>query len=272
MRRLDSQNAIRAAPFRVVPQSLDAYCQARLLQGSFEQSGMELADDVSGYGTGLPKDAVPRKHLAVSGDDVVRTQGSQLPQQGLRGLSRLAHERRAIAPARRSGGFDTLGTACLEALRQQTSQTGESTQRKAEIDLLASQSIQVGRLAGFAPALPDDQVSESDKPLEMPVGDCSVHAGRLGSIVNCPFGLVYIKVEQDPPTGPILKRANRTVDLAYLVLAHSLSLSAHLGGETDRPTHAVHSRKAIEPEALQFVSKKVRSGYRHGTLPSTSLG
>ena len=104
------------------------------------------------------------------------------------------------------------------------------------------------------------------------MGDCSVHAGGLGSIVNCPFGLVDIKVEQDPPTGPILKRADRTVDLAYLVLAHSPSLSAHLGGETERPTHALHSRKAIEPEALQFVSKKVRSGYRHGTLATRSPG
>jgi hypothetical protein len=246
---LSSQNPIRAAPFRVVPQSLGAHCQTRLLKGSFEQSGMELADDDSGYGAGLPKDAVPGKDMAVIGDDVVRTQGSQLPQHRLRGFSRLAHERRAVAPARHSRGFDTLQTACLEALRQKASQAGEATHRKAEIDLLVSQSIKVGRLAGFSSALPNDQVSERDKALEMSMRDRSVHAGDFGSIVNCPFGLVHMKVEQDPPTGPILKRADRTVDLAYLVLAHSASLSAHVGGETDRPTHALLSRHAIEPGA-----------------------
>ena len=199
---------------------------------------MELADDVSGYGTGLPKDAVPGEDLVITDDDVVRTQGSQLAQHRLRGVSRLVHERRAVASARLSGGFDTLLTACLEALRQKASQAGESTHRIAEIDLLASQSIKVGRLAGFSPALPDHQVSERDKALEMSMRDRSVHAGGFGSIVNCPFGLVHIKVEQDPPTGPILKRADRTVDLAYLVLAHSASLSAHVGGEPNRPTHA----------------------------------
>jgi len=46
------------------------------------------------------------------------------------------------------------------------------------------------------------------------MGDRSVHAGGFCSIVNCPFGLVHIKVEQDSPTSPILKRADRTVDLA----------------------------------------------------------
>jgi hypothetical protein len=91
MRKLRSQNPIRAAPFRVALQGFCAYCQARLLKGAFEQSGMELADDVSSYGTGLPKYAVPGKDLAVIGDDIVRTHGSQLPQHRLWGLSRLAH-------------------------------------------------------------------------------------------------------------------------------------------------------------------------------------
>jgi hypothetical protein len=245
MHRLGSQNPIRAAPFRVIPQSLDAHLLARLLKGSFEQSGMKIADYVSGHGTGLPKDAVPGNDLAVIGDDVVRTKGSQFAQHRLRGLSRLAHERRAVAPTGLSGGFDTLQTACLEALRQKASQAGEATNRDAEIDLLASQSIKVGRLAGFSPALPDDQVSERDKALEMSMGDCSVNAGRLGSIVNCPFGLVHIKVEQDPPTSPILKRADRTVDLAFLVLAHCASLSAHIGGETDRSMQAFLSRHVV---------------------------
>jgi hypothetical protein len=228
---------------------------------------MELADDVSGYGTGLPKDAVPGEDLVIISDDVVRTQGSQLAQHRLRGISRLVHERRAVASARLSGGFDTLLTACLEALRQKASQAGESTHRIAEIDLLASQSIKVGRLAGFSPALSDRQVSERDKTLKMSMRDRSVHAGGFGSIVNRPFALVHIKVEQDPPTGPILKRADRTVDLAYLVLAHSASLSARVGGETDRPTHALLSRHAMEPEVWQSVSKKGRSGSRHGTVP-----
>jgi hypothetical protein len=241
---LGSQNPIRAAQFGVVPQSLGAHCQARPLKGSFEQSGMELADDVSGYGTGLPKDAVPGKDLAVIGDDVVRTQGSQLAQDRLKGVSRPAHERRAVAPARLSGGFDARLTPCLEALRQKAGQAGEATHRKAEIDLLAGQPIKVGRLAGFSPALPDRQVSERDQALEMSVCDRAVDAGRFGSVINCPFGLVHIKVEQDPPTGPILKRADRTVDLAYLVLAHSASLSAHVGTETDRPTHALLSRSS----------------------------
>jgi hypothetical protein len=185
-----------------------------LLKGSFEQSGMELADDVSGYGTGLPKDAVPGEDLVIIGDDVIRTQGSQLAQHRLRGVSRHAHERRAVAPAGLSGGFDTLLTACLEALRQKASQSRESTHRIGEIDLLASQSIKVGGLAGFSPALPDRQVSERDKALEMSMGDRSVHAGGFGSVINCPFGLIHIKVEQDPPTSPILERADRTVDLA----------------------------------------------------------
>jgi hypothetical protein len=230
MRWLDSQNPIRAAPFRVVPQSLGAHCQARLLKGPFEQSGVELADDVSGDGTGLPKDAVPGEDLVVVGDDVVGTEGSQLAQHRLRGLSRLAHERRTVAPARLSGGFDTLLTACLEALRQKNSQAAEATHRKAEIDLLAGESIKVGRLAGFPTPLPDNQVSESDKALEMSMRDRSVHACGFGGIVNSPLGLVHIEVEQDPPTGPILKRADRTVDLACLVLAHSASLSAHVSG------------------------------------------
>jgi hypothetical protein len=219
---------------------------------------MELADNVSGYGAGLPKDAVPGEDLVI-GDNVVRTQGSQLAQHRLREVSRLVHERRAVAAACLSGGFDALLTARLEALRQKASEAGESTHRIAEIDLLASQSIKVGRLAGFSPALPDGQVSERDKALEMSMRDSSVHAGGFSSIVNCPFGLLHIKVEQDPPTGPILKRADRTVDLAYLVLAHSASLSAHVGGETDRPTHALPSRHAMEPEVWQSVSKKGRS-------------
>jgi hypothetical protein len=239
MYNLSSQNPIRAAPFRVVPQSLGAQCQPRLLKGSFEQSGMELADDVSGHCTGFPKDAVPGEDLVIIGDDVVRTQGSQLAQHRLWGVCWPVHERRAVASARLSGGFDTLLTACLEALRQKASQSGESTHRIAEIDLLASQSIEVGRLAGFSPALPDRQVSERDKALEMAMRDCSVHAGGLGSIVNCPFGLVHIKVEQDPPTGPILKRADRTVDLACLVRAHSASLSVHVARKASAPTAEV---------------------------------
>jgi hypothetical protein len=129
MRRLGSQNPIRAAQFGVVPQSLGAHCQARLLKGSFEQSGMELADNVSGYDTGLPKDAVPGEDLGTIGDDVVRTQGSQLAQHRLQGDSRLVHQRRAVSSARLSGGFDTLLTACLEAFRQKASQAGESTHR-----------------------------------------------------------------------------------------------------------------------------------------------
>jgi hypothetical protein len=228
MRRLGSQNPIRATAFRVVPESLGAESQARLLKGSFEQSGMELADDISGYNTGLPKDAVPGQDLVIGGHDVVRTQWSQLPQHRLRRLGRLAHERRTVAPARLSGGFATLLTACLEALRQKNRKAPEATHRKGEVDLLAGQSIKVGRLAGFSPALPDDQVSERDEALEMSMRDRSVNAGGLGSIVNGPFGLVYIKVEQDPPTGPILKRADRTVDLACIVLAHPASLSAHV--------------------------------------------
>jgi len=101
---------------------------------------MELADDVSGYGTGLPKDAVPGEDLMI-GDDIVRTQGSQLAQHGLRGVRRLVHERRAVASARLSGSFDTLLTTRLKALRQKAGQAGESTHREAEIDLLAGQSI-----------------------------------------------------------------------------------------------------------------------------------
>jgi hypothetical protein len=267
MRSLGSQNAIRAAQFGVVPQSLGAHCKACLPKGSFEQSGMELTDDVSRYGTGLPKDAVPGKNLAVIGDDVVGTQRSQLAQDRLRGVGRLAHERRAVAPARLSGGFDALLTTCLEALRQKAGQAGEATHRKAEIDLLAGQPIKVGRLAGFSSALPDRQVSERDQALKMPMRDRAVHAGRFGSIINCPFGLVHVKVEQDPPTGPILKRTDRTVDLAYLVLAHSASLSAHVGGQTGRPTHALLSRQAMELETWQSVSKKRRSGHRPGIAP-----
>jgi hypothetical protein len=131
--------------------------------------------------------------------------------------------------------------------RQRRKATGrhrrrESTHRIAEIDLLASQSIKVGGLAGFSSALPDRQVSERDEALEMSMGDRSVHAGSFGSIVNCPFGLVHIKVEQYSPTSPILERADRTVDLAYFVLTHSPSLSAHRRGY--RPPNA---RLALAP-------------------------
>jgi hypothetical protein len=199
---------------------------------------MEPADDVSSHGTSLPKDTVPGEDLIIVDDDVVRAQGSQLAQHRLRGVSRRVHERRAVAPPRLSGGFDTLLTACLETFRQKACQAGEPTHRITEIELFASQPIKVGGLAGFSPALPDRQVSERDKALEMSMGDRSVHAGGFGNNVNCPFALVDIKVEQDPPTSRILKRADRTVDLVYLVLAHSASLSAHVRGETDRPTHA----------------------------------
>jgi hypothetical protein len=224
---------MRATPFRVVPQGVDAQCQARLLKGSFEQSGMELADDVSSYNAGLPKDAVPGQDLVLRGHDVVRTQRNQLPQHRLHGRSRLAHERGTVTPARLSGGFHALLAARLEALRQKNRKAAEATHRKAEIDLLAGQSIEVGGLAGFSPALPDHQVSQGDKALEMSVRDRSMHPRRLGGVVNRPLGLVHVKVEQDPPPGPILKRADRTVDLACLVPAHSASLSAHVRGEAD---------------------------------------
>jgi hypothetical protein len=246
MRSLDSQNPIRAAPFRVVPQSLGTHCQARLLKGSFEQSCVELADDVCGFGTGLPKDAVPCKDLVVIGDDVIRTEGSQLAQHTLRGVSRLVYERGAIAPARLSGGLDALLTPGLEALRQKAGQAGEATHRKAEIDLVTSQPIKVGRLAGFSSALPDRQVSERDKTLEMCMRDRSVNTGSTGSIVNSPFGLVHVKVEQYPSTSPILKRADRTVDLAYFVLAHSDQL--------------IHSRRRGNPPPSAGLA--LATGYR----------
>jgi hypothetical protein len=187
---------------------------------------MQFANDIFGYRTGLPKDAVPGEDLAIIRDHVVRAQWSQLTEHGLRGVSRFVHERCAVASARFSGGFDTFLTARLETLCQKASQAGESTHRIAEIDLLAGQAIKVGRLAGFSAALPDHQVSKRDEPLEMSMRDRSVDAGCFGGIVNCPFGLVDIKVEQDPPTGPILKRADRMVDFACLVLAHPASLSA----------------------------------------------
>lgn len=254
MRSLCSQNPIRTTPLRVVPQSLGTHRQACLLKSSFEQSGMELANDDSGYRARLPKYAVAGKDLVIVAHYVVRTQGSQLTQHRLRRVRLLAHERRAVAPSRLSSGFDTLQTACLEALRQEAGQSFESTHRIAEIDLLASQSIKVGRLAGLSTALTDHQVSKRNKPLEMSMRDSSVHAGGIGGIVNCPFGLVHIKVEQDPPTGPILKRADRTVDLACLVLAHSASLSAHVGRESDRPTQALFSRHPMEQDCLRTTS------------------
>ena len=68
MYSLSSQNPIRTAPFRVVPQRLRPYRQARLLKGSFEQSGMELADDGSGCDTGLSKDAVLGEDLVAFRD------------------------------------------------------------------------------------------------------------------------------------------------------------------------------------------------------------
>jgi hypothetical protein len=230
MLSLGCQNPIRTTPFRIVPQSLDAHRQASLMKGSFEQTGMELADDDSGTRAGLPEDAVPGNDLVIVACDVVSTQGSQLAKHRLRRASLLVHERGAVAPTRLSGGVDTLLTACLEVLRQKAGQPLESTHRKAEIDLSTSQSIKVGRLAGFSTALPDDQISERDKPLEMSMRDSSVHAGGLCSIVNCPLGLVHMKVKQDPPTGPILKRADRAVDLADLALVHSASLSAKVRG------------------------------------------
>jgi hypothetical protein len=192
---------------------------------------MELADDSSGCDTGLSKDAVPGEDLVIVGDDVVRTQGSQLAQDRLRGISQLVHERRAVSPARFSGGFDTFLTARLEALRQQAREASKSTHGIAEIDLLAGQSIKVGRLTGFSPALPDRQESKRNEALQMSMRNGSVHAGGFGRIIDRPFGLVYVKVEQDLPAGGILKRADRTVDLAYLVLVHAARLPARVGGD-----------------------------------------
>lgn len=231
MRSLSSQNLIRAAPCLVVPKSLDAQRQARLPKGSFEQSGVKLADDVSCFGTGLPKDAIPGNDLVVVDDDVLGTQGSQIAQYRLRGVSGFVHERRAVASAGLPGGLDTLLTTCLEAVRQNAGQAFEASHRIGEIDLSAGQPIEVGRLAGFSAALPDDQVPKRDETLEMCMSDRAVHTCGFGSIVHRPFSLVRVKVEQDPPTGSILKRADRAVDLAYLVPAHSASLSAHVGGE-----------------------------------------
>ena len=271
MRNLSSQNPILTTPVRVVPHCLGSHRQARLPKSSFEQSGMEFADDVSSDGTRLPKDAVAGEDLAVIGDHVVRTQWSQLPQHRLRRVSRLTHERRAVAPPRLSRRFDTLLTACSETLRQKAGQAGKATHRKAEIDLLAGQSVKVGRLAGFSAPLTDRQVSERDKTLEMSMRDSSVHPGGFGRVVDRPFGLVHIKVEQDAPTGSILKRADRTVDLACLVLAHAASLSAHVGWEPDRPAHTLFSRSPMERELSQGVSTKGRSTFRHGTPPRRRL-
>jgi hypothetical protein len=271
MRSLCSQNPIHAAPFRVVPESLGSYSQARLLKGAFKQSSMELADHDSGDGTGLPKDAVPCEDLVIIDHDVIRTQGSQLAQHRLRGVSRRVHERRAVAPTCLSGGFDTLLPACLKARRQKAGQAGVSTHRIAEIDLLAGQSIEVGRLAGFSPALTDRQVSERDQALKMSMRDRSMHAGGFGCIVDCPLGLMHIKVEQDPPTGPILEGADRTVDLTCLVLAHAASLSAHVCREPDRPPHALFPRHPMERELWQCASKQGRSRYRYGTVPPRRL-
>jgi len=135
----------------------------------------------------------------------------------------------------------------LEALREKAGQAGESTHRIAEIDWLAGQSIKVGRLAGFSSALPDRKLSERDETLEVSMCDRAVNAGGFGRVVNCPLGLVHIEVEQDPPTGPILQRADRTFDLVCVVLAHAASLSAHVGGQTNRPTLALLPTQAIGP-------------------------
>jgi hypothetical protein len=271
MHSLGSQKPIRTTPFRVVPQSLGSQCQARLLKSSFEQSSMEFADDVASYRTRLPKDAVAGENLAVIGDHVVRTQWSQLPQHRLRGVSRRAHERPAVAPPRLSRRFDALLTACSETLRQKAGQAGKAPHRKAEIDLLASQSVKIGRLAGFSSALTDRQVSERDKTLEMSMRDSSVHPGGFGRVVDRPFGLMHIEVEQDAPTGSILKRADRAVDLACLVLAHVASLSAHVGWEPDRPAHTLFLRSPMERELSQAVSTKGRSRYLQGTPPRRRL-
>ena len=48
--------------------------------------------------------------------------------------------------------------------------------------------------------------------------------------VHSPFRLVHIEVEQDTSTCLILKRADRTVELAYLVLMHIPSLSGSQAG------------------------------------------
>jgi len=78
MRRLGSQKPIRAAQFGEVPQGLSAHFQPRLLEGAFEQTGVELADDVWNEGARLPKDAVPGDDLVTIPNDVVGTEGSQL--------------------------------------------------------------------------------------------------------------------------------------------------------------------------------------------------
>jgi len=67
-----------------------------------------------------------------------------------------------LAAARLPGGLDTLRTTCLEALRQEAGQAGETTHWIAEIDLLASKSIKVGGFAGFSSPLADHQVPERD--------------------------------------------------------------------------------------------------------------
>ena len=135
-------------------------------------------------------------------------------QHRLRGVSRLAYERCAIASTRLSGGINSLLAECSEALRQKAGEARESTHRIAEVDLLASKSIEVGGLSGFSAALPDRQISKRDKALEMSVRDSSVHPSRFGSIVDRPFGLAHIKLEQDPASGSVLDRADRAVELA----------------------------------------------------------
>jgi len=116
----------------------------------------------------------------------------------------------------------------MKALGQQSGQSCKSSYRVAQVDLLAGQPIELGWLAGFPSALAGCEISEGDQTLKMSVGDRTVHANGFGDIVDRPFGLVHMEVEQDSSTGPILKRADRAVDIAYLVLSHTPSLSVRV--------------------------------------------
>lgn len=204
---------------------------------------MELADDVSGCRTRLPKDAVAGDEPAIIRDDVLRTQRSQLVQHRLRRVMRLADKRRAVAPPRLPCRFDTFTTARLEALRQEACQAGEAPCGEGEVDLPARQSVKVGRLAELSPTPPDGEIPECDKPCEVSVGDSAVHTGGPGHVVNGPLGLVHVEVQQDPTTGPILERADRAIDLAYPLLTHPASLSRDVNRKIDgsprgpEPTH-----------------------------------
>jgi hypothetical protein len=216
---------VRAASLRVVQDGPSTHGKSGLLEGSLEQSGVELADDVFGDCARFAKDAVARKHRIVIGDDVLGTERRQLAEHRLDRIGGPADERLAVTTTRLSCFPDSVLAAFAKALGQERRKPREPSYRVTQIDPLVGEPIELRGLAVFPSPLAGYEISEGYEPLEMPMGNGSMDFNSLGDFFDGPFLLVHEEIEQDPAASPILKGADGAIDLGQFIMLHVGSLS-----------------------------------------------